>query len=92
MQTAAVQEVRKSCFEKENSSCSHSAASQLRPQLSGGGGKYLPLCTIVLLGLQAPPAGEEPGSGGEREGGERGWRGGVHKHLQLPKHDLRLML
>lgn len=65
------QEVRKSGFEEENSSRSHSAASQLSPLLSGGG--EIPAGPHNgAAGITGPPAAEQPGNDGGRRGGGGG--------------------
>lgn len=70
------QEVRKSGFEEENSSCSHSAASQLSPLCSRGGGNTRP-CTQWCCWDYRPPcwwAARQPGRRGVEKGGVPGER------------------
>lgn len=59
---------------EENSFCSHCAASQLSPLPSRGRGKYPPVRTMVLEGLQAPLLGEQLSSEEEEEAGREGGR------------------
>lgn len=62
----------------------------------GWQGKYLPVCTMVLLGLQAPLLVSSLATGrwgGERREGRREgevWRGVVYNSFIFSKHDLRL--
>lgn len=80
------QDVRKSGFEEENSSCSHSAASQLSPLLSGGGEIPAGLHNGAA-GITGPPAGEQPGNGGSREGGREGMEERRAQYLINPTWD-----
>lgn len=55
---------------KSGSYYSHCSASQLSTAQRRGGGKYPPVHTMVLLGLQAPLLGEHSGNEGGRADGD----------------------